>query len=244
MKMLLLSNSRGPDGRYLAHAHAAIAALAGERRRAIFVPFAGVTMSWPSYTATVGEALAPLGIDMRSIDEAGAAGDTAAQHAALRDAELIVVGGGNTFQLLKTCRERGLLDLIATAVRGGTPYLGWSAGANLACPAISTTNDMPIVDPQGLAALGLIDFQINPHYTNALPDGHRGETRDQRIAEFLVANPARTVLGLPEGDGLQVEDGVLRLWGPVAARRFVAGSVPEDLPPGTVLDAAGRTRPA
>ncbi|MGI4982257.1 MAG: dipeptidase PepE [Janthinobacterium lividum] len=240
MKMLLLSNSRGPDGRYLAHAQDAIAALAGNRRRAIFLPFAGVTMSWSSYTATVSEALAPLGIDLHAIDDTG---DAVLQQAALRDAELIVVGGGNTFQLLKTCRERGLLDPLAAAVRGGTPYLGWSAGANLACPTISTTNDMPIVDPLGLTALGLIDFQINPHYTNALPDGHRGETRDQRIAEFLVANPERTVLGLPEGDALQMEDDVLRLWGPFAARRFVAGGVIDELPPGTVLDGAGRAHP-
>ncbi|MCY0389462.1 dipeptidase PepE [Robbsia sp. Bb-Pol-6] len=239
MNLLLLSNSRGPDGRYLAHALTAIATLAGPRRRALFLPFAGVTMSWLSYTETVAEALAPLGIDVRSLDDAG---DIDAQHAALHDAELIVVGGGNTFQLLKICRERGLLDVIAHAVRGGTPYLGWSAGANLACPTISTTNDMPIVDPRGLTALGLIDFQINPHYTNALPAGHRGETRDQRIAEFLVANPDRTVLGLPEGDGLQVTNDTVRLCGPFPARHFVAGGAAGDVPPGTVFDLAGRPR--
>lgn len=239
MALLLLSNSRGPDGRYLAHAHDAIAALADSRRQAVFLPFAGVTVSWRDYTQAVREALAPPGLGVRSLDDVG---DAAAQRAALRDAELIVVGGGNTFQLLKTCRERGLLDAVVQAVRGGTPYLGWSAGANLACPSIGTTNDMPIVDPGGFGALGLIQFQINPHYTNAMPDGHRGETRDQRIAEYLVANPGRVVIGLPEGDALREETGGFRLTGSVPARRFASGNAPEILPVGTLLDMQGRVR--
>jgi dipeptidase E len=229
MTLLLFSNSRGPDGRYLAHALPNIQAVAGARRRAVFVPFAGVTMTWTDYTRTVGDALAPIGIDVRSVDEAGSVD---AQHAAVLGAELIIVGGGNTFQLLKTCRERGLLGAIVSAVRGGTPYIGWSAGANLVCPTICTTNDMPITDPQGFDALGLVDFQINPHYTNALPAGHRGETRDQRIEEFLVANPDRTVIGLPEGDGLWVEQGETRLFGPFPAKRFRAGQDVETLTEG------------
>lgn len=232
MKLLLLSNSRGPDGRYLAHALDAITALAGSRRRAVFIPFAGVTMSWSDYTATVREALEPVGIEVESIDEAGS---VQAQQAAIAGAELVVVGGGNTFQLLATCRERGLLDAIASAVRGGTPYLGWSAGANLACPTISTTNDMPIVDPKGFGALNLIDVQINPHYTNALPQGHRGETRNQRIEEFLVANSDKTVIGLPEGDWLEVDNGLTVLRGPFSALRFCAGQEPVTLEPGMAI---------
>ena len=97
------------------------------------------------------------------------------------NAEIVIVGGGNTFQLLKQCRERGLLAPITDVVKRGALYIGWSAGANLACPTIRTTNDMPIVDPQGFDALNLFPLQINPHFTNALPEGHKGETREQRI---------------------------------------------------------------
>lgn len=232
MELLLLSNSRGPDGAYLVHARPAITALANGRHRAVFVPFAGVTMSFASYTDTVREALAPAGLDVVSVDDAG---DAAAQQRAIAEADVIVVGGGNTFQLLKLCRERGLLSAIADAVRGGTPYLGWSAGSNLAGPTICTTNDMPIVDPKGFDALGLIDVQLNPHYTNALPDGHRGETRNQRIAEFLVANPQREVIGLPEGDWLHVKDSAITLHGPFDALRFRADAEIETLVPGCVL---------
>jgi len=232
MQLLLLSNSRGPDGRYLAHALDAVRAIANGRRRAVFVPYAGVTMSTTEYTTTVREALAPAGIDVTSVESAG---DAAAQCAAIAQAELVIVGGGNTFMLVRRCRELGLLKAISAAVRGGTPYIGWSAGANLACPTICTTNDMPIIDPMGLDALNLIDFQINPHYTNALPEGHRGETRNQRIDEFLVANPTRVVVGLPEGDWLEVADQTVTLKGSFDALRFVSGAENETLVPGSVL---------
>ena len=232
MELLLLSNSRDREGRYLTHALPVIRTLVGKRRRAVFVPFAGVTTTFAEYTATVREALAPAGLDVISVDDAG---DAAAQIAAIASAEVIIVGGGNTFQLLKLCRERGLIEAIAEAVRGGVPYLGWSAGANLACPTICTTNDMPIVDPKGFDALNLVDWQINPHYSNALPEGHRGETRNQRIAEFLVANPSRTVIGLPEGDWLHVKDGRATLGGAFDALRFAQGAEIETLVPGTVI---------
>ncbi|VVE57586.1 peptidase E [Pandoraea terrae] len=232
MELLLLSNSRGPDGRYLVHALPAITALAQGCRNAVFIPFAGVTMTFADYTATVREALAPAGIDVVSVEDAG---DTRAQCAAVAAADMVIVGGGNTFQLLKMCRERGLHEAIAGAVRGGTKYLGWSAGANLACPTICTTNDMPIVDPKGFDALNLVDWQINPHYTNALPEGHRGETRNQRIAEYLVANPERTVIGLPEGDWLHVEGQRTTLHGPFDAVCFRAGAQIEPLAPGATF---------
>lgn len=232
MHLLLLSNSRGPDGRYLAHALEAVSAVANGRRKAVFVPYAGVTMSTTEYTNTVREALAPAGIDVTSVESAG---DAAAQCAAIAAAEIVIVGGGNTFMLVRRCRDLGLLKAIASAIRGGTPYIGWSAGANLACPTICTTNDMPIIDPMGMDALNLVDFQINPHYTIALPEGHRGETRNQRIAEFLVANPERVVLGLPEGDWLEVKDRNITLKGTFDAMRFVAGAEIEVLAPGSVL---------
>jgi len=232
MQLLLLSSSRGPDGRYLAHALDAVSAIANGRRRAVFVPYAGVTMNTTEYTHIVREALAPAGIDVVSVETAGNAD---AQCAAIAQAELVIVGGGNTFMLLRRCRELQLLTAIASAVRGGTPYIGWSAGANLACPTICTTNDMPIIDPMGMDALNLVDFQINPHYTNALPEGHRGETRNQRIAEFLVANPTRVVLGLPEGDWLEVADQNATLKGTFDAMRFRAEAEIEVVAPGSIL---------
>lgn len=241
MNALLLSNSRGPDGAYLVHALDAIRALTANggqaATEAIFVPFAGVTMTWDTYASNVAAALAPANISLRSVHTFSS---PEAAQAAVAKAELIVVGGGNTFQLLAQCRERGLLDAIRHAVQGGARYLGWSAGANLACPTICTTNDMPIVDPRGFDALGLIDFQINPHYTNTLPAGHQGETRNQRIAEYLVANPRATVVGLPEGDWLRVQQGAVTLHGPHEAVRFRHGVEPEPIVSGaTLVGAAG-----
>jgi len=116
------------------------------------------------------------------------------------------------------------------------PYVGWSAGANLACPTICTTNDMPIVDPGGFDALGLIDLQLNPHYTNALPAGHQGETRDQRLAEFMVLQPEVRVLGLPEGDWLRVSGAQAQVGGPFPARLFQGGNLTAELSaPATLL---------
>jgi dipeptidase E len=136
----------------------------------------------------------------------------------LEEAEVVVVGGGNTFQLLAECRRRGLLQKIRTKKK----YIGWSAGANLACPTIRTTNDMPIVDPGGLDALGLVPFQINPHYLSTALPGPFGETRDQRLAEFARANPRLPVIGLPEGDWLTVSGAQVQLNGPHPAVLFSA----------------------
>jgi dipeptidase E len=221
MNLLLLSNSRSSDGSYLTHAGNAIAEVAGARKRAVFVPYAGVTISWDDYLQKVQDVFSPLGIDVESSHQ------VADPAALMAQAEIIVVGGGNTFNLLKCCRELGLLPLIVSRVQAGAPYIGWSAGANLAGPTICTTNDMPIVDPGGFDALGLVLFQLNPHYTNALPEGHQGETRDQRIAEYLVANPAQQVLGLPEGDWLRVADSQIELHGPWPAKLFRAGQPPQ-----------------
>lgn len=204
MRLLLLSNSRNPGGEYLAHALEAFATFFGGRTAAWFVPFAGVTVPWDTYTTMVATALAPLGVavtgaHVRPVPAAG---------------EAMLVGGGNTFQLLAEVRRRALLDAIRTGVAGGTPYAGWSAGANLACPTIRTTNDMPIVDPGGFDALGFVPYQINPHFTTAMPPGHQGETREQRLREFVTANPSIPVLGLPEGDWLAIEGDRHTLHGP------------------------------
>lgn len=221
MELLLLSNSRSPDGGYLVHAIDLVRELAGSRGKALFLPFAGVTATWDEYTDKVQQALAPAGLSITGAHTVRAAD--------IGRYEIVVVGGGNTFRLLSESRRRGWLRAIRERVIKGMPYLGWSAGANLACPTICTTNDMPIVDPGGFDALGLIDLQLNPHYTNALPAGHQGETRDQRLAEYMVLQPEVRVLGLPEGDWLRVKGAQAHVGGPFPARLFQGGELTAEL---------------
>jgi len=215
VELLLLSSSRTAAG-YFTDYLGEIAAFAGGIRRAAFVPFAAVTRSPAEYAAAVRGALS-FDLEIVKTPED------------LANAELIIVGGGNTFQLLRECRNRGLLDEITARVHAGTKYMGWSAGANLACPTIRTTNDMPIVDPGGLDALGLVSFQINPHYANASLPGHHGETRDERLAEFARVNPALPVIGLPEGDWLRVSGSLIELRGPYPAVWFEGDKPPVQL---------------
>jgi dipeptidase E len=158
--------------------------------------------------------------------------------AAVRAAEGIVVGGGNTFHLLKRLQETNLLAALRERARSGVPYLGWSAGSVVAGPTIRTTNDMPIVEVPSLDALGLIPFQINAHYTDAHPPGFRGETRAERLAEFVTVNPTLTVVGLPEGTGLRVEGARASFFGGEPARLFRRGTDVVLLRPGESLDAS------
>jgi len=230
MQLLLLSNSSSPQG-YLTHALADITEWAqpATGTRVLFVPYAGVTRSWDDYEALVADALRPMGLALDSLHRA------ANPLEAIARASHIVVGGGNTFALVRQLRQTGQLTAIARRVRsGGARYLGWSAGANLACPRLSTTNDMPIVDPLGSDTLGLVPFQINPHYTEAHPEGHRGETRQQRLREFALLNPGVAVLGLPEGTGLRVDGDQHTLLGDpqTPARWFTDTEAPAILPMG------------
>ncbi|WP_241134117.1 dipeptidase PepE [Achromobacter insuavis] len=230
MNLLLLSNSSSDAG-YLVHALPDIRELIATLPAgapAVFVPYAGVTRDWDDYTTLVVSALADTGLDIQGLHRAA---DPAA---ALEQAAVIIVGGGNTFNLLGQLRRQGLLSVVARRVREGADYLGWSAGSNLACPSICTTNDMPITDPEGFDALGLLSFQINPHYTNAHPPGHRGETRAQRLAEFCTLNPTMPVLGLPEGAALRVRDAAITLVGPHDATLFLGGNEPRVFQPGVL----------
>ncbi len=199
--------------------------------RVAFVPFAGTSVTWDDYLARVQIGLAGAKLAIESVHNVKSA------RALIRDADCVMIGGGNTFRLLYELRKRKLLTPIKKAVLGtentfGATFVGWSAGSNMACPTICTTNDMPIVDPDGFGALGFVPFQINPHYNNALPAGHQGETRNERIAEFLLLNPKKTVLGLPEGDWLDVQDDKVKLCGPFEAVVFRAQSAPKVQKPG------------
>jgi dipeptidase E len=228
IRLLLLSNSRAPDGSYLSWARAEIKAFLGPRVASVhFIPYAAVPGSlarYDEYAQRVRMVFAEMGYAAVSLHEA------ADPVAAVRTAAAIVVGGGNTFHLLTQLHTAKLVELIAARARAGTPYIGWSAGSVVACATIATTNDMPIIEPPTLRALDLVPFQINAHYTDAHPPGHQGETRGERIAEFLTLQPSRTVIGLREGSLLHVEGDVVQLRG-TGARIFRAGCAPLDWAP-------------
>jgi dipeptidase E len=163
-----------------------------------------------------------------SLDSLHEAGDPLQ---AVRDAEAIFCGGGNSFRLLDALYRMELLPAIRSRVADGMPYTGASAGSNLACPTIRTTNDMPIVEPPSLAALGLVSFQINPHYLDPAPGStHMGETRETRIREYHEEN-ALPVVGLREGAMLRVEGASIELHGRAGARLFRRGEEPVELSP-------------
>ncbi len=200
MHLLLLSNSTMPGAEYLSWPGQYIADFLQVNKEALFVPYAAVTFGYNEYTTMVQQAFLPLGIKITGLHM------VVDKHAALKNAGAIIVGGGNTFALLSRLQEEDLLAAIRQKVLTGTPYIGWSAGANLACPTIKTTNDMPITEPAAFEALNLIAFQINPHYTSQTIAGHGGESRQQRLREFLAMNPEMPVIGLPEGMLLQRTD--------------------------------------
>ncbi len=228
-RLLLLSNSRDAGGRYLVHCRDALAAHLAGVREVAFVPYAGVAVAWDAYAARVAEALAPLGIRVRPVH---AAADPAA---AVADAAAVAVGGGNTFHLLAHLYRAGLVDAVRARAAAGAPYVGWSAGSVVACPTLRTTNDMPIVEPPSFAALGLVGVQVNAHYTDHHPPGFQGETRAERLAEFVAANPDVPVVGLPEGSWLEARGDALTLRGPHAAPVFRAGRPVERVAPGAEL---------
>ncbi|SPC19508.1 dipeptidase PepE [Cupriavidus taiwanensis] len=196
-RILLMSSSRKDNFGYLEHAGEQIhTLLRHEPRKVLFVPFAGVTFSFDTYEGMVRPVFEKLGYALQSIHH------SADPLRAVQQADAIAVGGGNTFALLKRLYDAGIVDAIRTKVRAGTPYVGWSAGSNVACPTIRTTNDMPIVQPPSLRALGLVPFQINPHFISGKPAGHNGESREERLAEFLHINAPEQAFALPEGSAL------------------------------------------
>lgn len=204
-KLLLISSSRTHGTGYLEHCLEAIRQHLRDVSRVLFVPFA--LRDHDSYTATVKQAFQSIGKSVESLHEVDS------PSAAIRHAEAFFVGGGNTFRLLKTLQDLGVLPAIRKKVLDGTPYIGTSAGTNIAAPGIGTTNDMPIVWPDSLAALNLVRFQINPHFLDADPASpHQGETREQRLKEFHEENLA-PVVAIREGSWLEVTGNSCRLAG-------------------------------
>ncbi|MCF8224706.1 MAG: dipeptidase PepE [Bacteroidales bacterium] len=224
MRLLLISNSTNPGEAYLDYPKPEIKNFLGDKKvTGLFFPYAGVTFSYEEYAEKVKIRFNEIGHDIRSVHE------FKDPIKAVRDAEAIIVGGGNTFHLLKMIRDHGLIKPVREKVLSGTPYIGWSAGSNMACPTIKTTNDMPIVEPDSFNAFHLVDFQINPHYIDKNPDGHAGETREDRINEFLAANRDIKVIGLREGCIFRVEDRQMKLIGTKSARVFEYGKSPVEM---------------
>jgi len=231
MKLLLLSNSTNAGESYLEYPKYQIKEFLGSTSvTALFIPYAAVTFSYNDYEAKVKERFNEIGHNIVSIHH------FANPVEAVLNAEAIVVGGGNTFHLLRNMQLSKIVEIIRDKVLNGLPYIGWSAGSNVASPTICTTNDMPIVETNGFAAFNLIPFQINPHYTDYVPSGFAGETRDQRISEYLAANPQKVVLGLREGTMLRVNNTSLELIGPYPAKIFKYGQTPVEVSPGDNLD--------
>ena len=230
MNLLLISNSTNAGEPYLKYPIAEIAKTLKGDSEVVFVPYAAVTFSYDEYEAIVQERFNEIGIKVNSIHRA------LNKRNFIRHAQAIVIGGGNTFALLKKMQEEDLLDAIFRRVKAGVPYIGWSAGSNVTCPTICTTNDMPIVQPESFRAIGLVSFQINPHYLDANPEGHAGETREQRILEYLEANRSRYVVGLREGCMLRIDDNGIQLIGSRTMRVFKKGMETFEVAPGDNID--------
>jgi dipeptidase E len=227
-RLMLLSNSTMHGRGFLDHAADEIKDFLGDVDRLLFVPFA--LHDRDEYAAKARARFAELGIEVDSLHDVDDEEET------VENARAIFIGGGNTFRLLNSLYELKLIEPIRRRVEGGMPYIGSSAGTNMACPTIKTTNDMPIIEPPSFVALNLIPFQINPHYIERDNSStHMGETREDRIREFHEAN--RTpVLGLREGTWLSVEAPHVELGGTFNARLFQAGKPPEEFEPGASLD--------
>jgi dipeptidase E len=224
MKLLLISNSTNAGEAYLDYPKYEIQNFLDEKPvEALFIPYAAVTFSYDEYEAKVNKRFAEIGHKVVSIHHFADAAK------AVREAKAIVVGGGNTWKLVRMLYLNKLIRPIREKALSGTPYIGWSAGSNVACPTLRTTNDMPIVHPIGFETFDLVPFQINPHYLDAHPENHGGETREQRIEEFLVENPKIFVAGLREGTMLKYENDKLELIGKRAARIFKYGQEPLEL---------------
>jgi dipeptidase E len=219
--LLLLSNSSIHGRGYLEHALSTIHEFLGSRTTVHFAPYA--LEDHDAYTQKVRDALSEIGVDVTGLHT------STDPRAALGEVEVLFVGGGNSFRLAKALQEHGLLEPLRDQVEAGrTSYMGSSAGTNMSCPTLRTTNDMPIVEPSSFATLGMLPFQINPHYLDPDPAStHMGETREERIAQFLEENDV-AVLGMREGSWLRRRGTSLELGGTTGARLFMRGEEPRE----------------
>lgn len=236
MKLLLISNSTNSGENYLSWPRQFIADFLKRHKvkQVLFVPYAGVnlsadglTASYEEYEKKVKQVFEQLGFGLSSIHHHTDA------VAAVEQAECVVVGGGNTFHLVGKMQETGIMAAIQKKAKNDMPFIGWSAGANVACPTLCTTNDMPIYQPKSFECMGLVPFQINPHYIEVNPVGHGGETRQQRIEEFLAINRETTVVGLRESSLLELDNDKLVLKGSKDMRIFRCGITPKEIVSGT-----------
>lgn len=217
MTILAISSSRVGNGSFLEDAAPLIKKFLETGKLNIsFIPFASVRLNYDAYGVKVKEALASLSYSINTVKPENA-------KSVIEKTDVIMIGGGNTFKLLHDIYRYGLFDLIQNKVRNGTPYIGWSAGANIAGRSICTTNDMPIIQPQSFGAFGFFPFQINPHYINQTMEDHHGETRDERLEEFVALHPGIPVVGLPEGTALLLKDAALHFVGDKNGMRFQSG---------------------
>ncbi|MEY2529662.1 MAG: dipeptidase [Verrucomicrobiota bacterium] len=218
VRILLISNSTLNGRGYLDHVEDEIKNVLGTARRVLFFPFA--LQDRENYAAKAIARFSAMGCEMKSAHTA-----TDPEHA-LGEADAIFIGGGNTFRLLKALQDLAWIDPIRERIRNGMPYIGSSAGSNVAGPTIRTTNDMPIVQPRSFEALRLVPFQINPHFQDPDPDStHMGETREERIMQFLEENET-PVLGLREGAWVRASKESVVLGGTRGARIFRRGESP------------------
>lgn len=220
-RLLLLSNSTNPGEPYLGWPAPHIKDFfSSDVKKILFIPYAGVTIAYDDYFSAVGEQLSSFGYEVESIHNLEITSDLLARF------DAIAIGGGNTFQLAAMLQKNNLIGAIRSAVDSGIPLIGWSAGSNITCPTIMTTNDMPIVEPTSFAGLNLVPFQINPHYTEATLPNHGGESREMRIAEFITLNRDKYVVGLPEGSLLRLEGDQLFFAGKGSCKIFHYGQDP------------------
>ena len=235
-RLLLISNSTNYGEDYLEWPRQYIKEFLERTgiKRVLFVPYAGVALSengiedsYDAYEERVNDVFGEFGCEIYSIHREN---DPAQS---VKDALAIAVGGGNTFHLVYMLHELKLMKVIKEAVENGVAFMGWSAGANVACPTMRTTNDMPIIEPESMNCLNLIPFQINPHYLDATIEGHGGETREQRLEEFMVINNNIYVAGLREGTLFSVEDDKIELKGGKPMRLFKYGHDPKEFAPGS-----------
>lgn len=222
-RLLLISNSTLHGSGYLEHCREQVVEFLDGIDSILFVPWA--LQDLDGYAAKARSAFGAMGVQLASIHEAD---DPVA---AVQEAQAMFVGGGNTFRLLTRLYDHGVVDAIRARAEDGMPYIGSSAGTNVATASIKTTNDMPIVQPPTFEALGLVPFNINPHYLDADPASkHMGETREQRLREFLEEND-NPVLALREGCMLRVEGQAATLLGVTDARLFRRGQMPVEYSP-------------